>query len=419
MTDAGVRTYLPLSRVAAVGVGNALEFYDFLTFSFFSVQIGHCFFPAEHFGNSLLFSLATFGVGFIARPFGGIFIGRYGDRAGRRPAMVLSFALMGIGIVGLALTPSYAAIGLAGPVLLVLFRLLQGFALGGEVGPSTAYLIEVAPDHRRGLYVSLQYATQDVAVLAAGLVGFALSNVLAPQDLDDWGWRAAFLLGAAIVPVGLRMRRNLPESLDDRDVAESPLVPRRLVVLGLALLAAGTIGSYVIDYMTTYAEDTLQLSVSAAFGATIVTGLCNVCVEPLCGMLSDRFGRRPVSLIGAALLLPTVIPAFILVNWLHSSLALYGATALLTILQCFFSVPVLISVAEGLPKAIRSGALAIIYAVSIAVFGGSAQFIVKLLIDQTGSKLAPGLYLFLAISVGLGAMLLMHETAPSRQRSSG
>jgi MFS family permease len=414
MSDAGPRTYLPLSRVAAVGVGNALEFYDFLTFSFFSVQIGHCFFPAEQFGNSLLFSLATFGVGFIARPFGGIFIGRYGDRAGRRPAMVLSFALMGIGIVGLALTPSYAAIGLAGPVLLILFRLLQGFALGGEVGPSTAYLIEVAPDHRRGLYVALQYATQDVAVLAAGLVGFTLSNLLAPQDLDDWGWRAAFLLGAAIVPVGLRMRRSLPESLDDRDRADSPPVPTRLVVLGLVLLAAGTIGSYVIDYMTTYAEDSLQLSVSAAFGATIVIGLCNVCVEPICGVLSDRFGRRPVSLIGAALLLPTAIPAFILVTWLHSTVALYGATALLTILHCFFSVPVLIAIAEGLPKAIRSGALAIIYAVSIAVFGGSAQFIVKFAIDVTGSKLAPGVYLFLAISVGLGAMLLMRETAPSR-----
>src|SRR5580658_987771 len=217
MTRPLEQQYLPLRKVVAVGIGNALEFYDFLTFSFFAIQIGHSFFPQSQTSHGLLYSLATFGVGFLTRPLGGVVIGMYGDRVGRKPAMVLSFGLMGASILGLALTPSYAQIGIAAPILLVIFRLVQGFALGGEVGPTTAYLIEAAPPHRRGLYVSLQLMTQDLAVLAAGLAGFVLTTWLTPAALDAWGWRIAFLVGASIVPLGLRMRRNLPDTLPDTD----------------------------------------------------------------------------------------------------------------------------------------------------------------------------------------------------------
>lgn len=154
-------------QIAAVVAGNGLEFYDFLTYSFFAAQIGAALFPGSS-DSKLLLSLATFGVGFVTRPLGGVVIGRIADRKGRKPAMILSFALMGVAIVGLALTLSYAAIGMAAPELAVLFRMAQGFALGGEVGPNTAFLLEAAPPGRRALYVSLQYATQGVAVLASG-----------------------------------------------------------------------------------------------------------------------------------------------------------------------------------------------------------------------------------------------------------
>jgi MFS transporter, MHS family, citrate/tricarballylate:H+ symporter len=406
-------TYLPLRKVAAVGVGNALEFYDFLTYSFFSIQIGHCFFPAEHFANGLLWSLAIFFAGFLTRIWGGIVIGRYGDRVGRKPAMMLSFSLMGVGITGLALTPSYAQIGMAAPILLLLFRLLQGFALGGEVGPSTAYLIEAAPPNRRGLYVALQYATQDVAVLAAGLIGLALSSLLAPDALDDWGWRVAFLIGVAVVPVGLWIRRGLPETLAEGDREEPAIVPRRLIGLGLALLMSGTICAYIIDYMTTFAEDSLHMPANLAFGATIMTGLCNICFEPIGGMLSDRFGRRPVVLSAGAILLVIAMPAYILVTTLGSVAALYGMTALLSVVLSFFVAPVLIALTEALPKSVRAGSLSIIYAVSIAIFGGSAQFVVKGLIDVTGSSLVPGWYMTLAVAIGVAAMVFMRETAPA------
>ena len=412
-------TILPLRKVVGIGLGNALEFYDFLTYSFFSIQIGHCFFPAEQFGNGLLPSLATFGIGFVTRPLGGIVIGRYGDRAGRKAAMLLSFTLMGLAITGLALTPSYGQIGLLAPILLVCFRLLQGFALGGEVGPSTAYLIEAAPPHRRGLYVALQYATQDVAVLVAGLIGFTLSSLLDPVALDDWGWRAAFLIGVAVVPVGLSIRRNLPETLEAADRNVPVAVPWRVVWLGLAALMSGTICAYVLDYMTTYAQSSLNMPTNLAFGATIATGLCSVIFEPVAGVLSDRIGRKRVILISGGLLLLIVMPAFLLVTRLRSVTALYGATALITIVQSFYVAPVLVALTEGLPKAIRSGALAIIYALSIAVFGGSAQFVIQALIEWTGNPLVPGWYMSAALVVGLGAIAFMKETAPAvleRQR---
>src|SRR5262245_29174434 len=199
---------IPLRHVMAVFVGNGLEFYDFLTFSFFAVYIAPNFFPG---GNSLLKTLATFGVGFLTRPVGAIVIGGLGDRVGRKPAMVLSFTLMGVAIVGLALTPPYAKIGVLAPALVLFFRLLQGFALGGEVGPTTAYMAEAAPTHRRGFYLSMQYATQDVAVLIAGIIATYLAAKLTTEQLSAWGWRVAMLIGATAVPFGLWVRQTLPE----------------------------------------------------------------------------------------------------------------------------------------------------------------------------------------------------------------
>ena len=405
---------LPLRRVFAVAAGNALEFYDFLTFSFFAVQIGHAFFPM---GKGLLFTLATFGVGFVTRPLGGIVIGRLGDRVGRKQAMILSFSLMGAAITVLALIPPYARIGVAAPVLLVICRLVQGFALGGEVGPTTAFLIEAAPPHRRGFYVALQYMTQDLAVLAAGIVGFALSSLLSPAALDGWGWRAAFLLGAAVVPVGLVIRQGLPETLHAPEPAAAGPAPRPtagLIVLGLMMLAASGVYLYGLDYMTTYAQDSLKMDAGLAFGATIVIGVGTSVCDPLSGLLSDRIGRRPVMIAAAGLLLVLVVPLFLAMVRLHSVAVVYAATAVLAAGQSFLTVPALVTVTESLPRASRSGVLAILYAASIALFGGTTQLAIKGLTDLSGSRLAPAWYIAGALVVGLVAMLLVRETAPAK-----
>ena len=246
-------------------------------------------------------------MGFVTRPIGGIVIGRMGDRVGRKPAMILSFSLMGIAITGLALTPSHAMIGAAAPVLVILFRMVQGFALGGEVGPTTAFLLEAAPPERRGFYTAFQAWTQDFSVLISGLVGFGLASMLSEQQLQDFGWRIAFLLGAAIVPFGLMLRRSLPETFHAREKSKRERAPLRpllpIAVLGMMLLASSTIGMYIASYMTTYAIATLHMHANVAFAATIVVGLCGVMFDLVSGALSDRIGRKPMMIVPSVLLL--------------------------------------------------------------------------------------------------------------------
>jgi MFS family permease len=356
---------VPARHIAAVVVGNALEFYDFLTYSFFAVYIGRAFFPSSDPSASLLASLATFGAGFVTRPIGALVIGRMGDRVGRKPAMILSFWLMGVAITGLALTPPHATIGIAAPALVIFFRMLQGFALGGEVGPTTAFLLEVAPPEQRGFYTAFQYWTQDVAVLVSGLAGFGLANILSEQQLQDFGWRIAFLAGAAIVPFGLALRRRLPETFHQRGRREHiPLRPYLPVaVLGLMLLASGTIGAYIGDYMTTYAIATLHMPANIAFAATVVVGLCGVVFDLVSGALSDRIGRKRMMLIPGVLLLVSILPAFYAISHYRTTGTLLGATAVLSSLLSLSSVPMVIWITESLPAAIRSGSVAVIYAV--------------------------------------------------------
>ena len=412
---------LPLRHVAAVVAGNALEFYDFLAYSFFALQIGRAFFPSQDPHSSLLLSLATFGAGFLARPIGGFVIGRYADRAGRKPAMMLSFSLMGIAIVGLAVTPPYRSIGVAAPIMVLAWRLLQGFALGGEVGPTTAFLIEAAPPARRGLYSSLQFTTQDFAIFAAGGVGFVLSAVMDARALDDWGWRIAFLIGALVVPVGLAIRRTLPETLHTGE-HERPAESRatqpffEVAVLGFVMLAESSVIGYVQTYLTTYAAETLRMSSRVAFAATIINGFVQACCSPIGGMLSDRFGRKPVMIIFSLLLAVSVLPAFFTMTVIKTPSAVYSATALMAALAGIAAPPILTAITEALPQQVRAGALATIYALALSVFGGSTQFAVAWLIGVTGNRLVPGWYMMVALIFGLGAMFMMRETRPGARR---
>ena len=415
---------LPARHVAAVCVGNALEFYDFVTYAFFAAQIGRCFFPSHEHGISLLASLATFGAGFLTRPLGAWVIGRMGDRRGRKPAMLLSFTLIGIATIGLPLTPSYASIGIAAPILVIAFRLLQGFALGGEVGPSTAFMMEAAPPLRRGLYISLQSMSADGAVMVAGLVGFALANVLSESALDSWGWRVALLVGAVIVPFGLVLRRTLGETLHSAQSETSEGLPqhsgyRRIALLSLAMLAAATTTNYILEYMTTYANSTLGMPSKIALGATAIVGLCGVICDPLGGWLSDRVGRKPVMIFPWIVLLIAIFPCFWMLGSLRTGTALFATCAFLGIASTLSSSVVLVAITESLPPRIRSVGLSLLYAISISIFGGSTQFLVNWLTRITGNPLAPAWYMVGGVVVGLVAILQMPETAPGRVMRAG
>jgi MFS transporter, MHS family, citrate/tricarballylate:H+ symporter len=406
---------LPARHVLAVALGNAVEFYDFVTYAFFAAQIGRAFFPSATPGTSLLASLATFGAGFLTRPLGAFVLGRLGDRLGRKPAMLASFALIGVGVIGLPLIPSYASIGILAPILAIGFRLIQGFALGGEVGPSTAFMMEAAPPLRRGLYISLQATSADVAVMVAGLVGVGLASALTPAALESWGWRVALLGGGIIIPIGFILRRTLSETLEPaRHPEDVPTLRNygRVAAAGLAVLASATTTSYLLNYMTTYASSTLGMSSKIAFGATAIVGLCGVICDPLGGWLSDKFGRKPVMVVPWLCLAVAVFPCFMMLERERSAFALYAACAVLACASTLSASASLISVTESLPHRVRSGALAIIYALSISIFGGSTQFIVAWLTRLTGNPLTPAWYMIGGVIVGFAALRFMPETAP-------
>jgi MHS family citrate/tricarballylate:H+ symporter-like MFS transporter len=406
-------------QVAAAVVGNALEFYDFIVYTTFAVQISRAFFPGHTPFWKLMLALVTFGVGFVTRPVGAIVIGRLGDRFGRRPAMLLSFALMGVGIVGLALTPSYAAIGLLAPFLVLVFRLIQGFALGGEVGPTTAFLVEAAPRGQRGLYGSWQGASQGIASLAGALVGVGIIASLGDAALQAWGWRLAIGLGAVILPVGYILRRTLVETRHGEEAASDfqPDKPDllshwRILSLGLGLIMSATIATYVFNYMATFSVNTLGLSTGVALGATVVVGATIFLGSLAGGALSDRFGRRPLMIWPRLIFIVIAVPAFQLIVWRRDAATLYLVLAILVFLNSMASAPAITAITECTRKEVRSIAVAGVYATAVAVFGGSAQAIVLGLGKLTNNPLVPAFYMAGASVIALAAALLMRESAP-------
>ncbi|WP_194456519.1 MFS transporter [Bradyrhizobium sp. CCBAU 53421] len=407
--------------VLGATIGNILEFYDFGTYSFFAIQIGQAFFPASDPFASLMMSLATFGAGFVTRPIWAIVLGSYSDRVGRQPAMTTSFAMMSTAILVLAVTPSYETIGIAAPFLVIFARLVQGFALGGEVGPTTAYLMEAAPAEARGLAVSFQPASQQIAATAGALVGEILSLTMTSEALYAYGWRIALLLGAATLPFGLWLRTALPETLH-RPKAPAPVVrpvrrslaARRLISLGFVVLASCTIITYVTGYMTTYALNTLQVSAPLAFATTLVTNTVAIAAALLGGWLADRAGRRCIMIWPQITALLMTYPVFLWIVESRSAIALLGGLGALTLVGTIPYSAFYVSMAESLPKNIRGGAFATIYAFAIAIFGGTAQPIVAWLIHVTGNTLAPAWYMLVASGAGLCAMLMMPETAPPK-----
>jgi len=415
-------------HIAAATLGNALEFYDFLTYSFFAIQIGHAFFPGQSGYASLMLSLAAFGAGFAARPIGALVIGAYADRVGRRPAMLLSFFMIGAAITAMAVIPPYSAIGFVAPVLAILARLVQGFSLGGEIGSNTAFLLEAAAPEKRGLSVSWQGASQNAALFAASLVGIALTSFMPPALVDAWGWRIAFLLGAATVPFGLWLRSHLPETIHTPDVSATfvartalpttrmGLAARhwRIMVLGLVVLGTGTIANYIGIYAVTYAQDTLHFSARTGFIAETGNTLISIAAVLLGGWLSDRVGRWPVNVGANLALLALTWPLFAWMVASRSETALIAGMTIYGFLTNFSFGSFCAALGESLPKSIRVTGFATVYSVAISALGGTTQFVITWLIHITGSAMAPAWYVTGSALIGQIAFMLIPESAPVR-----
>jgi MFS family permease len=409
-------------QIAAAVIGNALEWYDFIVFGFFTVIISRLFFPADSQYASLLLTTATFGVGFFMRPVGGVVLGIYADRRGRKAALLMVIALMTVAIALIGFAPTYAAIGVAAPLLIVLARLLQGFSAGGEFASATSFLVESAPAHRRGFYGSWQMVGQGLSVLIASLLGAFLTRTLAPETLESWGWRVPFLFGLIIGPVGIYIRRHLAETEAFLETRRAPAGQQALgamlashirsILACMGIVIAGTISFYVILlYMPTFARVQLHLTLDQAFVAQAISLAWMIVLIPIFGALSDYVGRKPITIAALAVYLAVTYPLF---SWLNENPSFLNLVivqvALCSVLAVFFG-PLSTAFAEQFPAHVRSTALAIAYNISVMVFGGFAPFFVTWLIGATGSPVAPAFYVLFGAAVGLLAALFLKDRA--------
>ncbi|GEP11939.1 MFS transporter [Methylobacterium gnaphalii] len=420
---AGAQEYPRLDRkaVGAVVLGNALEFYDFTIYAFFAVPIGAAFFPSQNATDSLLASLALFGIGYVMRPIGGILIGAFADRAGRKPAMLITIALMAVGMLMLALTPGYDVLGGWAQTIVIVGRLIQGLALGGEVGPSTAYLLEAAPPNHRGFVASWQIASQGCAALIAGIVASILTLAVGDHAMAEWGWRGMFLLGLTVVPVGLVIRSHLPETAgEEKDpaAADSTLavVSRlvrehgRLLLLTFLIIAASTVSNSIGTNMPVYAQATLGLTEQISTAVPIALGLASIAFPLLGGWIADRTGRKPIMIFPRAVIVILAIPAFAWLAQKPTALSVYAVTFLMSALSSINAAAIIVGIPESLPRAVRSAGLSIVYAFSVSIFGGSTNWVVNKLIAVSGDRLAPAYYLVAFSVIGTIAAMLMPET---------
>lgn len=393
----------PVTRsrlLVATTIGNALEFFDFTVFGFFSIVIGHLFFSPLSADGQLMSAVATFGVGFVMRPIGGIVIGIYADRAGRRAAMTLTLSLMALGVCMAGLAPTYAEIGIAAPVIMVLARLIQGFSAGGEVGPATTVMLEHAPKGARAFYTSWQLASQGMGICAGAAMAAGLSHFLSHDALYSWGWRVPFLLGALILPAGIAIRRQLGElepqpSDGERAPEHSPLADlmrghARNLGAGILLVMGGVVTAYMlIFFIPTYAIRELKLDESASYACAMASGLMLAVMSPIAGKIADKYGRMKPILLSRLVLIVLLYPAYL---WLSSEPSVFRLFTIIVGLSFVYTIqgaPSITLIPELFPRSMRATATGAVYSFGVAIFGGLTQLVAVWLIHVTGDRASP------------------------------
>jgi len=400
-----------LATVLRVTSGNFLEMFDFFLFGFYASYISKTFFPLESEFASLMLTFTTFGAGFLMRPLGAIVLGGYVDRVGRRKGLIMTLSIMACGTILIAFVPGYATIGLVAPGLVLIGRLLQGFSAGAELGGVSVYLSEMATPGNKGFYVSWQSGSQQVAIIVAAVIGFALNRYMTPQAITDWGWRIPFFIGCMIVPVIFIIRQSLAETEaflakkhhpSFAEIYRDMLVNWRIVLAGTMLVVMTTVSFYLITvYTPTYGKNVLQLSGTDSLLVTFAVGVSNLVWLPLWGAVSDRIGRKPV-LLGFTIL--TILTAYPALSWLVSEPSferMLAAELWLSFLYGSYNGAMVVTLTEMMPSDVRTAGFSLAYSLATALFGGFTPAVSTLLIEATGNKAAPGLWMSFAALCGL------------------
>ena len=407
--------------VTAGAIGNFVEWYDYSVYGFFATVIASQFFPSEDRVASLLATFAVFAVAFFMRPVGAFVFGHYGDTIGRRNTLAAAVIMMGIATLMIGVLPSYAQIGVLAPILLVIARLLQGFSAGGEWSGSAAFMVEYAPENKRGLYGSWQQVSIVAGLLVGSGMGGLLGTVLSEDALNAWGWRIPFILGMVVALVGLYLRLRVEdtpafriievkEEVTEAPVKESFTAHWRESLTAIGFTVAWTVAYYILlTYMPTYVSETLGIPLTQALLSNAIGLVVLMALIPFTAALSDRIGRKPLLIAFSALIALLTYPLFLLASTQVLAFIVL-AQVLFGVIISLFSGPGPAALVEMFPTNVRYSALGVSYNIAVAAFGGTAPFIATYLISRTGSNFSPGFYLIAAAVVTLIVVSTMKET---------
>jgi MHS family proline/betaine transporter-like MFS transporter len=400
--------------IVAATIGNVLEWFDFLVYGFFAVTIAEVFFPTGNGTVSLLVTFGAFGLSYLVRPLGAMIVGSYTDKHGRKAGLTLSIGLMMIGTILMLVTPGYATIGLAAPIIITLARLLQGFSVGGEFGSAVAFLTEHAGD-RKGFSASWQWASTGIISVIVSLFGVTLTTLLSHDQLVAWGWRIPYVFGLLVGPAGLYIRSQMsetpefvsgkkPESMPIGELLRRHPVPV-LLALGISIISNSSY--YLLLYIPTYGQKTLHLPAYTGFVATLVGGVILAIFSVLAGHWSDKTSRSRIMIWMAWLFALTAYPVFWLMVAFPSLAACVFAVGFLNLIKAGYSgvLPSLLS--EQFPVETRAVGIAFSYSISVSVFGGFAPFVATSLIAQTGDPLSPSFYLIVTALFSIVALTVI------------
>ena len=399
--------------IVATLIGNALEFYDIIIYAFLAVHISKAYFPSGDADTALLLTFGTFGISFLWRPIGGLILGNYADTVGRKPAMLFCILFMALGTAMIAFLPTYASIGIWAPIGNLVARSLQGFAVGGQYGSATAYIVEVAPE-RRGFIASWQFASQGIAGLTASLFGLLLTIYMPEADLQAWGWRIPFMFGLLVAPVGLYMLKYIeePAAKVEKKASESTSPIRtlfgqqkgRLIVASASLIVSTSV-NYLVISMPTYTIKQLGMSPNVGFGVTAASYAILTLLTPYFGHLSDRVGRIPLMVGACVTLLLSFIPCFYAMTTYKNLFVVYAVVIILTIAKSIYYGPLASLMADLFPQNTRATGLAVSYNVTVTLFGGLTPLAIMLFIQVTGSSMAPAYYLIVLAIMSLVSLV--------------